>query len=358
MTRRIWCVFLALCVLLLLGGCGEVPGMPDDTTDLVGDDTTATTDEEMVFALPYSHDDTLNPFTATTKVNVQLTHLLYDSLTAVGDGYVPQLSLASEVVVTDATHLTATLREGAVFSDGSAVTPDDVVRSFQQAQASANYKTLLSNVTAAKADKKKRQITFTLATPDIHADACLTFPVMKASTLTDKAAKAPIGGGLYTVASADGGLKLTKNPHHPTEVNYAEIALQHLPNTAARYYALASGKLAYYFDDLSEGEIPRITGASRPVSLNTMVFLGINSAHKQLAIPEVRQALHLLLDRAAMASVYADYGTSATTLFPSAWAPMAEISGFAWGQDTDGALTLLEQADYPLTGKKMPELRR
>ena len=357
MTRRIWLVLLALCVLLL-GGCDEVPDLTDDLIVGDGGSDADAPQEALVFSLPYSHDDTLNPFSATTEVNLQLSHLLYDSLTVIGDGYMPQPSLAASVVATDATHLTVTLREGAVFSDGSAVTAEDVVQSFQKAQTSANYKTLLSNVTSAKADSKKRQITFTLATADVHADACLTFPVMKASTLTDKAAQAPIGGGLYMAQQTDSGLLLVKNPHHPTEVAFAEITLQHLPNTAARYYALASGKLAYYFDDLSEGDASRITGANQPVALNALMLLGINSAHTQLALPEVRQALSLLLDRASAAAVYGDYGTPSASPLPTAWAPMAALSvAPSTAQDVDAATALLEQAGYPLTGKKMPELR-
>ena len=357
MVRRIGCVLLVLCVLLL-SGCDEVPDLTDDLIVGEGDTDTDTPQEALVFSLPYSHDDTLNPFSAATEVNLQLARLLYDSLTVIGDGYMPQLSLAASVERPDPTHLVVTLREGAVFSDGSDVTPDDVVKSFQRAQTSVNYKTLLSNVTAAKADKKKRQITFTLAAADIHADACLTFPVVKASTLTDKAAQAPVGGGLYTVQQADSSLKLVKNPHHPTMANYAEIALRHLPSTAARYYALASGKLAYYFDDISEGEEPRITGASRPVELNAMVFLGINSAHEQLALPEVRQALSLLLDRTAVAAVYAERGKPSASPLPTVWAPMAALSTIpSAAQDSDAAVALLEQAGYPLTGKKMPELR-
>lgn len=357
MVRRIGCVLLVLCVLLL-SGCDEVPDLTDDLIVGEGDTVTEVPEEALVFSLPYSHDDTLNPFGAATEVNLQLAYLLYDSLTVITDGYVPTLSLAASIERTDSTHLVVTLREGAVFSDGSDVTPDDVVKSFKQAQTSVNYKTLLSNVTAAKADKKKRQITFTLAAADIHADACLTFPIIKASTLTDKAAEAPVGGGLYMVQTTDNGLQLMKNPHHPTEVRFTEVALRHLPSTAARYYALASGKLAYYFDDISEGEEPRITGASRPVSLNAMVFLGINSAHEQLVLPEVRQALSLLLDRAAVAAVYAERGVASASPLPTAWAPMAALSTVpSEEQDTDAAIALLKQAGYPLTGKKIPELR-
>lgn len=356
MARRIWCVLLVLCVLLL-GGCDEVPDLSHGLTDGQGGAPSDKPQEALVFTLPYSHDDTLNPFSAATEVNWRLASLLYDSLTVIADGYVPQLSLAAEIADTDATHLTVTLREGAVFSDGSAVTPDDVVKSFQRAQTSSNYKTLLTNVTAAKANNKKRQITFTLASPDVNARACLTFPVVKAATLTDKAAEAPIGGGLYMAEQTDRGLQLVKNPHYPTAVQFAEIGLQHLPGTAARYYALASGKLAYYFDDLSQGETPRITGASQPVAMNTMVFIGINSVHKQLAQPAVRQALSLLLDRQSVAVVYAERGEASASPLPAAWAPMAVCTPPSVVQDADAAAALLKQAGYPLTGKKLPELR-
>ena len=357
MPRRIWCVLLALCVLLLLGGCDEVPDSMDTPMDSTDDVTPDTPEEELVFALPYSHDDTLNPFSATTEVNLQLAHLLYDSLTVMADGYQPQLSLAAEVTLADPTHLTVTLREGAVFSDGSAVTVEDVVKSFQKAQTSPNYQTLLTNVTAAKANSKKRQVTFTLASADIQADACLTFPVVKGSTLTDKAAQAPVGGGLYMPQQTDSGLQLVKNPRHPTEVAFPEIGLQHLPSMAARYYALASGRIAYCFDDLSEGEEPRITGASRPVAMNTMVFLGVNSTHKQLAQPAVRQALSLLLDRSALAATYGERGVASASPLPTAWQAMADCVAPSAQQDADAALTLLTEVGYPLKGKKLPELR-
>lgn len=356
MARRIVCVLLALCVLLLMGGCGEVPGMPDDLSNGTGDVTPDTPDEALSFALPYSHDDTLNPFTTMTKVNLQLSHLLYDSLTVLADGYVPQWSLASDVTATDATHLTVTLREGAVFSDGSAVTVADVVKSFQAAQFSPHYKALLSNVTSAKANSKKRQITFTLASADVNAQACLTFPIVKSSTLTDAAAKAPVGGGIYMLSS-DNGTQLVKNPHHPVAVTFPTVGLRHLPNTAARSYALASGQIAYYFDDLSEGDPPRITGASRPVAMNAMVFVGVNSAHSRLSSPAVRQALSLMLDRAAIAAVYGERGTASASPLPTAWQPMAAGTAPSYEQDTAAATQLLTEAGYPLKGKQPPSLR-
>lgn len=357
MIRRVWLTLLALCVLLLLGGCDGAPALPDDGTPTATVPVEEAPEEPLVFALAYSHDDTLNPYAATTEVNLQLAYLLYDSLTVIGEGYVPTLSLAAEITQPDPTHLTVVLREGAVFSDGSAVTAKDVVASFQAAQASPNYASLVANIPSAKADSKTGTITFTLAVPDIHAQASLSFPIVKASTLTDKAAEAPVGGGLYMTEQTDDGLQLVKNPHHPTEVHFAEVALRHLPNNAARYYALASGQLAYYFDDLSEGEIPRVMGASQPIEMNTQLMLGINSAHKQLAIPAVRQAMSLLLDRSVLAAVYGDSGVVTASPFPAAWQPMIGCAVPSAAQDVEQAKNLLTEAGYPLKGKNPPELR-
>lgn len=357
MIRRVWLTLLALCVLLLSVGCDGAPALPDDGTPTATVPVEEAPEEPLVFALAYSHDDTLNPYAATTEVNLQLAYLLYDSLTVIGEGYVPTLSLATEITQPDPTHLTVVLREDAVFSDGSAVTAKDVVASFQAAQTSSNYAALVANLSSAKADSKTGAITFALSVPDIHAQASLSFPIMKASTLTDKAAKAPVGGGLYMTEQTDDGLQLVKNPHHPTEVHFAEVALRHLPNSASRYYALASGQLAYYFDDLSEGEIPRVMGASQPIELNTRLLLGINSAHEQLALPAVRQALSLLLDRAELASVYGDGGVVITSLLPAAWQPMAACTVPSAEQDVETAKALLTEAGYPLKGKNQPELR-
>lgn len=357
MIRRVWLTLLALCVLLLLGGCDGAPALPDDGTPTATVPVEEAPEEPLVFALAYSHDDTLNPYAATTEVNLQLAYLLYDSLTVIGEGYVPALSLAADISQPDSTHLTVVLREGAVFSDGSAVTAKDVVASFQAAQASPHYASLVANIPSAKADSKTGTITFTLAVPDIHAQASLSFPIVKASTLTDKAAEAPVGGGLYMPQQTDDGLQLVKNPHHPTEVRFTEVALRHLPNSAARYYALASGQLAYYFDDLSEGEIPRVMGASQPIKMNTQLLLGINSAHKQLAIPAVRQAMSLLLDRSVLAAVYGDSGVVTASPLPAAWQPMEGCTIPSAAQDVEQAKNLLTEAGYPLKGKNQPELR-
>lgn len=338
------CILLTLCLLLTLTGCRTEPENSDPASR---PDTpvTDTADTLQSMALAYSHDDTLNPFAAVTKVNLDLASLLYDSLTVMDAAFSPRLSLAAAVDTPDATHLVATLRQGAKFSDGSAVTGADVVTSFKQAKASANYAALLENVTAAKADEKARQVTFTLASPDVNALGCLTFPVVKASTLTKAAARAPVGGGVYRYEAGDAGGRLVANPHSGVTPVYATVGLRHLPSAGAMYYALYSGDIAFYFDDLASGEAPQVAGANTPVEMNALLFLGVNSTRNKLKLAEVRQALSLLLDRPAVVNtVYAGRGIASRQTFHPHWTPMTQLEQPAPLRDLDGAIRLLDEA--------------
>ena len=350
--KRWLCVVLAACCLLC--GCNALPDVsaPVSDTPPAGDAPAAEPLTRMVLA--YSHDDTLNPFAAATAVNAQLTGLLYDSLTVIDTAFTPQLSLASAVTLTDPTHLTVTLRSDAVFSDGSAVTAADVVTSFNEAKRSARYKTLLANVTAAKADKKQPIVTFTLASADPNAAACLTFPVVKGSTLTTEKGAAPLGGGTYVLQTTADGAQLTANPRRATPPHYATVELRHLPGHSGRHYALASGDITYYYNDLADGDLPGIVGANRAVPMNAMVYIGVNSTRASLSVPAVRQALSKLTDRAAVCqTAYASWAVPSAQPFHPRWSAMADTAADT-ARDVDGAIALLDGAGYtPKNGKRL-----
>lgn len=356
MKKRL-CLLLAAVCMATLSGCGDLPAPSDPVTE---PDTTTTQAEEETpqqtrrFALAYSHDDTLDPFSAKTEVNCQLTSLLYEGLTVLDGAMTPQPLLAASVEQTDPTHLTVTLRSDAVFSDGSAVTPADVTASFAAAKKSARYRVLLQNVTAARGEKEG--IRFTLAAADPNAAACLTFPIVKAGTLTEEPARGPIGSGVYKIKATDTGAALTRNKRNQTKPTYTTVTLRHLPNTAARQYALASGDITYYFDDLSEGNNPRITGASRPVEMNALLYLGVNGTRGKTADPTVRRALSALMDRTAVATeVYAGRATATVQPFHPSWGAMKGLTVPA-KRDLDGAITLLDEAGCKAEGGPRLEL--
>lgn len=347
--RRLLCVFLAV-ACVLIGGC--TPGTT--VSEPVSSAPEAVTPQESpkVFALPYSKEDTLNPYACTTEANAYLATLLYDSLTVVDGAFMPRLSLAATVTPTDATHLTVTLRQGVTFSDGTAVTAADVKASFDTARKSEQYKELLKNITAAAVDRKSGAITFTLAKGDPNAAACLSFPILKAGKNTVAAGEAPLGGGLYVYTVGDNGASLVANPHYGKTPRYATVTLRHLPNTDSMYYGLASGSITYYYDDLNVGDTPRVSGASAKVDMNALTYLGINSGRGALSDPTVRQALNLLIDRTALAaSAYSGWALPATLPVHPHWGTVGDIEPLFGGQDLAAAterLDALEQKKLKL----------
>ncbi len=331
------------CVLLLCGtaaGCRNAPSSAS-SGDAPGG-TTASVPLTDTLALAFNQEDTLDPFAATTQLNLYLSTLLFDSLVHLDEGFSPSPALAGSMEATDTTHLTVSLKAGAVFSDGSAVTAQDVVYSFERAKSSANYRALVSNVSGATA--RKNTVVFTLSTPDRDAGACLIFPIIKRGTGTDKPATAPIGSGPY-VYSAD-TLSLTVNPRTGADpARFRTITLKTMVNSSEVLQNFESGNIHYFFDDLSDGVIPRTTGNDKVVDQNQLVFLGVNSAKPLLSSPDLRRAISLALDRTVIASsAYTGRARPATTPFHPLWKPAAGITAFSSGQNTEAAEICLKAA--------------
>lgn len=346
MRRMAGLLSLILC-LTFLCSCGDKgeSSLPEPSSAVSS--PADTVQELQTFSLPYNKDDTLNPYTTGTEVNLWLAGLLYDGLTAIDGQFAAVSSLASSVQQIDSLHWIAQLRADARFSDGSSVTPADVIASFQQAKASANYRVLLSNVAAATVNAKTQEITFTLSSPDPNAAACFSFPVIKSSTATNAAGQAPLGSGLYAVQENDGGLTLTTNPLCGKSPRYTTIPLRHLPNTDTMYYGLASGNITYYYDDLQSGNIPRVSGASATVNMNALFYLGIQNGKAGLSDVRVRQALSKLIDRKALAAAACSgWALAATIPFHPAWSAVKELEMPSGSRDLSGAVELLEAAGY------------
>ena len=338
--KRILSLLSCLLLALAFVGCRAVTPSGSDTTPT--DNGDAVTAPEAL-CLAYNREDTLDPFSAATQLNVCLSPLLYEPLLRPGADFSPTLVLAQSAEQTDSTHIAVTLRANAVFSDGSAVTGDDVVYSFNKAKASENYRVALSNVQAASA--KRGVITFTLSSADPNGSYNLYFPIIKRSTDTGAAATAAVGSGAY-IFQAD-SQTLTANPQNAAgaTAQNKEIKLLSLVSKDAVLQNLENGSIHYMFNDLSDGNIPRTTARDTAVDLPQLVYLGVNSGRAALASPAVRQALSAAVDRTALAaSSYAGRALPATTPFHPKWRPAAGLSAFSAGSEAGKVNELLQTA--------------
>lgn len=353
-SKRFGAVAAVFSCLLWTTGCSTLPKNfvnPPLPTSSVSE-TAATTPEAVntAFTLGYSSGDSLNPFKAKTRNNLELSTLLYEGLIRLDDKMTPQMNLATSVTNTNPQTLTAVMRSDAKFSDGSKVTAADVVASFNAAKASDNFKTLLTDVQAASASGSNT-VVFSLSSQNPNALACLSFPVVKTGS-----ADPPIGCGRYVYQSGDtASLKINSN--NSAKPTISEIHLLDLPEDDAMLYGLESGSISIFFSDLSNGEIPNTTSATANFPLNYMVFLGVNSGRTSLSNAAVRQGLSAAVNRSEIcANAFAGRANPAASPFNPTWAAAANLNGFSENDNVAVAVADLEQAGYNSSSGNMPSL--
>ena len=132
--KRIFCLLVCLSLIFSLCGCRK---MPDETSSAsVGGTPMFSADGKSVNLL-YSYGDSFNPYTAKTAFNRELSSLLYDSLIKTDNNFDIVYILASSAEIKDKT-CTVKLKD-ATFTDGSAVTANDVIYSYKLAKESPRF---------------------------------------------------------------------------------------------------------------------------------------------------------------------------------------------------------------------------
>lgn len=194
--RRIISVFLCLCVMLCLFGCGNDGATRPTGGALDVEQETSPTqpgqEETAPTVLVYDPDDSLNPLLATGYINRVLFSLIYQGLFTVDSDYqVSPMLCKSYNVSADRKTYTFYLSD-AVFSDGSAVTAEDVAASLNAAKNSAWYGGRLQHVNSVSSYGEA--VVVELDTAMENFPAVLDIPVLKAGEV---AADRPLGSGPY-----------------------------------------------------------------------------------------------------------------------------------------------------------------
>ncbi|MCI1344566.1 MAG: ABC transporter substrate-binding protein, partial [Atopobiaceae bacterium] len=122
----------------------------------------------------------------------------------------------------DDTTFEVTLRDGAKFSDGNAVTPEDVIESFQRSSGKAAdwsgniYTSMLAPIAdIQKKDDKTLTIKTNVPNFSLIKERLAIIRVVPASSTKDEMTKKPIGSGpwMYDTIS-DSSLELVPNPNY------------------------------------------------------------------------------------------------------------------------------------------------
>ena len=356
---RLWkCAALFACAALCLSACGcafapQTESSSPDTTATAATTTakpvTTTTVSPTktaataVPALGWDKSDSLSPYAAKTRVNRALAPLLYEGLTRVNGDYSASLCLAEKIVKKDKTHLTVTLKKGLKFSEKSALKAADVVNSFRLAAGSETYADLVADVASVKATDD-RTLTVTLARAVPFYEVALSFPVVK--TVKSRT----VGTGAYRLNTKKTALE--QNPYSETAAQIETFELQNVSRREEMQFALETGTICAYFDDLATGTVPRaVTDVTlTPVTVPYLVYLGFNANRAPWSSASIRRSVCDAVSRTDVTAVgFSGYAVPTATPFCPAYAAVKDVAGARLSQNVAAAVATWKKNGYNVT---------
>jgi len=368
MKFRLAVACLSLCLLL----CGCAQELPEQTAapGAYLTDTAAPEEEPLepeallpeAFALPYSASAALDPITCPDGAQQVVGSLIFEGLYELDEHLEPQPVLcASADYDPEAPAWTLRLREGAAFSDGSALTAADVSAALQRAMTSRRYQARLACVKSVRA--VRGAVVVTLNRPNTGFLSLLDIPIVKSGTERT----APLGTGPYALTEDADGPCLTANPHwwRGESLPAQRVGLVDCAGEDDIRYQFTTHAVQLMATGLTGVNSFTASGDVDVWDADTTIlqYIGFNGNRETFRTAEARRALGTGIDRETIAAVYlsghalpAQFPISpASPLYPkaletpySAGAPAAvpETSAVPEGGG-EAPLTLLVNSDDP-----------
>jgi peptide/nickel transport system substrate-binding protein len=362
---------LALGALAACGGVNNASSSPPATSSGTGTAAptgSATAASGGTLTVQFNSPVSLNPaLEGTSESDIVFGALDYDSLIyQLGDGtFVPDLATSwGYVAGTKNEVFNLTLRGGVHFSDGSLMTPQSVVNSFDYfKKASGPQAGYLAALASAKVTGASTvQLTFGAPEPDLpfllsqYQDiGQIIGPqgLANPGTLTTTSD----GTGPYVVNAAQSVANsqyvLTENPHYwnPAAVHYQQVVVKVIADPQTALSAAQSGQvdalLSLPSTAQSTAKSDNLQVFAQPFSIASLILMGRSDPKSPLQNLKVRQALNDAVDRASLATGLGGGSAVPTDEFALPGATgydPAEASAYSYNVAT--AKSLLAQAGF------------
>ena len=293
--KRIGLIFLILALALSMVGCGlgadiEPGSSPLGAYSDHGEKVEIIPARKEITMVFYQAMDT-HPLTTTNSENHELLKLVYSPLVRLDGNLQPEYVLAEKVEIRGV-DVTITLKKGLKFSDGSAVTAEDLSRSIQTVREhyDSPYYSRLANI-QRYAVQDERTLTITLREPDIDFINCLDLPIVKKGK--------NLGCGPYKFATEGGKQVLKVNNHYFEKPMIETIHLKAPKSEKERQEMFSVGLLDIYFD-AAETEQKFAGGkgfSTQTYPADNLLYLGINCREGLLQNSKFRTFLNQVTDR-------------------------------------------------------------
>ena len=298
-------------------------------------------------SLAYSARDTLNPYSAETKQNQELTKLLFDPLFKVNENFTVSKFLAKSY---EAKGNSATIVLKKIsFTDGSPLTADDVVYSFNSAKNNNIYSRQLRYISSCYA-ADSTTVTFVCGVNNPNFINLLDFPIIKSGTFNLKDENnreiAPVGCGRYVFDTDKKQLKANAG-YYGGEIKLKDIYLVDCPDENSLNHNISVGNISVIYSDLADNNIPKKSGTPASTFGTNLVFVGANCNAGFMSNAKARLAISAAIDRTQLCSK-SFYGNAqeATNIYPSNWKEIKGYESLNKNQNLKLTVAYLEEIGY------------
>ena len=344
--NKIICCVLCFLLALSFSGCKKSDG--NLSGSLPEENLTLQTDAKDYITLLYSAADSFNPYTLKTDINRQIVKLLYEPLIKLNNNFEVVNSLASSVEM-QGKECRVTLKN-ARFSDGTTLSSDDVIYSYNLARNSeTSYGKKLYEVESVRREGEL-VLVFNINKNDPYFPAVLDFPIIKkdSDTLTDSDSVSlpPVGCGKYRLNDEYNGM-VANDYYFEKPKSISNIKLVNAPDSESVAHYTEIGAADIYFTEISDGNITRMSGNRQEINLNNLVYLGFNQNYAPLGEQRLRQAISSALDRVKFCeSAYYNNALPATGFFHPAWRETSSVQNIQIEAKSEITIENLEEIGY------------
>ncbi|MCL1844539.1 MAG: ABC transporter substrate-binding protein [Defluviitaleaceae bacterium] len=256
---------------------------------------------------------TLNPLVNEDVTVARILRMLFEPLAILDNEFRVTGNLAELEFASDFRSVNATIRQGAVWSDGLPVTSDDVIFSME-------FLNDENIVDAVRIDARTVQIVFERAS--VMSGYSLTFPVIPRHYFESAQSTPPPTSGVFAFESQTmHGINL-RRAHNFGNIEAAEIIF--LPNVETDFTAFERGRIDALHMPLPEWTRRRGVRSPNYQTVPAMYFefIGFNFRRNILRDVNTRRGIaHAFNADEAVAAVYLSYAArSATPIHPYHWA--------------------------------------
>ncbi len=279
---------------------------------------------------------TLDPRLARDTTAYRAVNLIYDGLVEIDADLQPVPGLAERWENPEPSVWVFTLREGASFHDGTPVTSEDVVYTFEtllDPAFRAPMRSLYVPIQRVEA-LDLQTVRFTLTEPYAPLLSYLDMGIVPkhAAEAGGDPSSRPVGSGPYRLSRWDKGSKIVVEANADFwggKPNIPAIELILVPDNTARAQAFEAGDLDIIMSPLSPQDIGRLARNERfRHELRpglAITYLNFNSRKAHLADPRMRRAIAMLVDQSTiLEQIYEGTDEVASSILLPSWSVYTE----------------------------------